>query len=332
MRQLKVILLSAAILLCMSACQTAARETASEKSSTYTSEAETVMSPKDISEQDMLSLIKDITQKERPLSSTYLDEVSAYLQNKAVAYGYQNEVQSFEYNNNHNELIVRNLNNPEIFFEPIPQDAAIDGQGQNIIIHQDSAEITAPTLIISAHYDSHGESLGVNDNASGIAVLYEIARILKDESLPFNIQYILFSGEEQWMVGSRWYVSHLTEDEKKNIIGNINIDSIAAKSDLGYWIMLDDFQEITDEDSFDIIPIDNKLSLLLDDDERFSLYAGFNSDHHSFALADIPAVSIVQDLSDDIAVNSDQDTYDKIDSNRLVEVTNALLKLIHELE
>ena len=41
------------------------------------------------------------------------------------------------------------------------------------------------------------------------------------------------------MLGSRWYVGKLTEDERKQIIGVLNIDTIAEKSDLGYMAMIE---------------------------------------------------------------------------------------------
>ncbi len=47
--------------------------------------------------------------------------------------------------------------------------------------------------------------------------------------MPYNVKFILFSGEEKYMLGSRWYVGKLTEDERKQIIGVINIDTIAEK-------------------------------------------------------------------------------------------------------
>ena len=38
-------------------------------------------------------------------------------------------------------------------------------------------------LIISAHYDSAEDSVGANDNGSGVAAVLELARILKDTEI-----------------------------------------------------------------------------------------------------------------------------------------------------
>ena len=47
---------------------------------------------------------------------------------------------------------------------------------------------TTKNLIISAHYDSAEDSVGANDNGSGVAAVLELARILKDTEIPYNIK------------------------------------------------------------------------------------------------------------------------------------------------
>mgnify|MGYP000302618333 CR=1 FL=1 len=44
------------------------------------------------------------------------------------------------------------------------------------------------------------DSVGANDNGSGVAAVLELARILKDTEIPYNIKFILFSGEEKYML------------------------------------------------------------------------------------------------------------------------------------
>lgn len=66
------------------------------------------------------------------------------------------------------------------------------------------------TIIIGAHYDSRASNLnntkvrapGADDNASGVSGLLELARILSPFNLNYNIQFVLFSGEEQGKWGS----------------------------------------------------------------------------------------------------------------------------------
>ncbi len=53
-------------------------------------------------------------------------------------------------------------------------------------------------IIIGAHYDVAGEQQGADDNASGVAGLLEIARILKknESRLKYNFELVAFTLEE----------------------------------------------------------------------------------------------------------------------------------------
>jgi hypothetical protein len=89
-------------------------------------------------------------------------------------------------------------------------------------------------LIICAHYDSimehhnnfNARAPGANDNASGVAAILEIARILNPLKLNDNIQFVLFSGEEQNLVGSRAYAKYITDKNNMKPLKLINLDMI----------------------------------------------------------------------------------------------------------
>jgi hypothetical protein len=81
--------------------------------------------------------------------------------------------------------------------------------------------------IVGAHYDSFSYSLpapGADDNASGVALVLEAARVLSQYDSEYTIRFIAFDREEQGLVGSYAYVEdHLSDD----ILGMINADMIA---------------------------------------------------------------------------------------------------------
>ena len=176
--------------------------------------------------------------------------------------------------------------------------------------------------------------MGANDNGSGVAAVLELARILKDTEIPYNIKFILFSGEEKYMLGSRWYVGKLTEDERKQIIGVINIDTIAEKSDLGYMAMIEgnkrpDNAEYDDEGLKKLAELNkNSMSELFTPSDRFFLTMAINSDHYPFALVNIPAVSIVQDWQDGLNVNDSSDVKENMDIQRIVEVIDQVMEVL----
>jgi Zn-dependent M28 family amino/carboxypeptidase len=123
---------------------------------------------------------------------------------------------------------------------------------KNIICYQEgSTEYDNNHLIlISAHYDSRMQDInqsdarapGADDNASGVAAVLELARILSKVNLRSNIQYVLFSGEEQGQWGSTAYVKHLQHNNTKvDLVMNLDmigypalgLDNVSIEYDLG---------------------------------------------------------------------------------------------------
>lgn len=61
-----------------------------------------------------------------------------------------------------------------------------------------ASDPAAPTVVVGAHYDSYQGSPGANDNASGSAVLLELARLLAElrSGSPVRIRLVFFTNEE----------------------------------------------------------------------------------------------------------------------------------------
>ena len=64
----------------------------------------------------------------------------------------------------------------------------------------------APLLFVTAHHDTQADSPGADDNASGVAALLELARVLSPVPRRRTIRFISFGTEEQLSVGSAAYV------------------------------------------------------------------------------------------------------------------------------
>lgn len=85
-------------------------------------------------------------------------------------------------------------------------------------------------IVIGAHYDVCGEQEGADDNASGVAGLLELARMLRGQPLPYRIDLVAFSLEEppyfrtQYM-GSYVHAQSLAE-AKTELYGMICFDMI----------------------------------------------------------------------------------------------------------
>ena len=299
------------------------------------SQMDTKMHP---SEQNIEQIIDEIASVPHPINSDEIQNVKEYIMKYFSDLGYDDmECQKFEYNDENNENAIRRSSQTDIFLAPTAENAAVDGTGENIIVTKKSSSDTAKNLIISAHYDSAEGSVGANDNGSGVAAVLELARILKGSEMPYNIKFILFSGEEKYMLGSRWYVGNLTEDERKQIIGVINVDTIAEKSDLGYMAMIEgnkrpEDAEYDDEGLKKLAELNkNSMSELFTSSDRFYLTMASNSDHYPFALLDIPAVSIVQDWQEGLNVNDSSDVKENLDLNRIEEVIDQIVDVLSDI-
>lgn len=80
-------------------------------------------------------------------------------------------------------------------------------------------------VIVGAHIDSWDGAVGANDNATGTASVLEAARLLAKAGVKprRTIRFVLFSGEEQGLLGSRGFVqAHKDEMERTSIMLNMD--------------------------------------------------------------------------------------------------------------
>jgi aminopeptidase YwaD len=80
-------------------------------------------------------------------------------------------------------------------------------------------------VILGAHYDTVPGSPGADDNASGIAVLLEVARNIQKISLGSTLKLIAFGLEEYGYVGSLHYAER-AKREREEILGMISLEMV----------------------------------------------------------------------------------------------------------
>lgn len=95
--------------------------------------------------------------------------------------------------------------------------------------HGDSAQ----EILVGAHYDSSAAGPGADDNASGVAVMLEVAKLVQNISTPYTIRFIAFGAEESGLLGSYAYLNQMSQEEFENTIAMLNLDSLAA-GDVAY--------------------------------------------------------------------------------------------------
>lgn len=81
-------------------------------------------------------------------------------------------------------------------------------------------------VVVGGHLDSVAEGPGGNDNASGSATVLELARAMAGTPVSAQLRFVLFGAEENGLIGSRYYVSRLSDAEKERMLGMINLDMV----------------------------------------------------------------------------------------------------------
>ena len=81
------------------------------------------------------------------------------------------------------------------------------------------------SFIVGAHYDSVPGSPGADDNASGVAAVLEIARVLSTQSFQPSIEFVAFSFEENGLIGSRQMATQRSAAGKQ-LVGMVCLDMI----------------------------------------------------------------------------------------------------------
>ncbi len=88
-------------------------------------------------------------------------------------------------------------------------------------------------LLISGHLDSRASDVmdsvitapGANDDASGVAVVLELARIMSKHKFPCTIIFMAVQGEEQGLLGAR-HMAEKLKTSKVNLIAMLNNDIV----------------------------------------------------------------------------------------------------------
>ena len=176
---------------------------------------------------------------------------------------------------------------------------------------------THPVVVFSAHYDSVPQSPGASDNASGTAGLIELARLFARVSLGVEIRFLACGGEEGGLVGSRYYVAQLPEQEQERIVANFNMDMIATAGPEQTTLFVNtlDGENLVARAALAAVDSLGYADLLRAPYQRGS------SDHVPFANVGIPAANFIWREPETIALepwyHHPYDTMERISSERL---------------
>ncbi|NBC09792.1 MAG: M28 family peptidase [Bacteroidetes bacterium] len=192
------------------------------------------------------------------------------------------------------------------------------------------------TVVVGAHYDHLGHGImgsrhtgdpavhnGADDNASGVALMLQLAEQLKaGRAANNNYLFIAFSGEEMGLFGSKYFVNNPTVNLGKvnymlnmDMVGRLNEEKVlsvnAAGTSPAWEAVLGD--------------------LSIGGIEAVTSESGIGpSDHTSFYLKDIPVLHFFTGQHDDY--HKPEDDAELVNYQGLLLTTEYILALIEELD
>ena len=96
------------------------------------------------------------------------------------------------------------------------------------VIAQTNSGRTDNVIVVGAHLDGRQEGPGVNDDGSGSGTILKIAEAMQKTKPRNAVRFIWFSGEEEGLLGSSFYVSQLSDAQKADIAAMLDFDMLAS--------------------------------------------------------------------------------------------------------
>lgn len=109
------------------------------------------------------------------------------------------------------------------------------GRSSNVVATPPGFDARAPHRILGAHLDTVAVAPGAEDNASGVAVLLELARLAAADAPRLPVVFIAFGAEEprgpaddQHHFGSQHYVRELPRGQRRALVDMVAIDRVGV--------------------------------------------------------------------------------------------------------
>lgn len=205
--------------------------------------------------------------------------------------------------------------------------------GRNVVGFIDNK--AEKTIVIGAHFDHlgfggvgslhRGDSAihnGADDNASGTAALLALAEILKHQKHQSNFLFIAFSGEENGLWGSNYFVKNPTIDLETvnfminmDMVGRLNEEKTLAINGVGTSPSFVSALDMVNADSLKLVTSESGVG---------------PSDHTSFYLQDLPVLHFFTGQHEDYHKPSDDS--EKINYEGLLKVVRYIERLVGKLD
>ena len=205
----------------------------------------------------------------------------------------------------------------------------------NVVMKLEGSSLRDQYIIIGAHFDHLGMGgigsgsrmpdtvavhHGADDNASGVALMIELAqKLANDKRHARSLIFVAFTGEEQGLLGSRYFVDSM-KIRPSDIDLMINLDMVGRMKE-GNGLQVGGVGTASGlRDTVSVYNDTTRIALSFTDE-------GYGpSDHSSFYGKDIPVLFVTTGAHLDY--HTPLDTYDRINYDGMVSIGNMLYKLI----
>jgi len=136
-----------------------------------------------------------------------LDKSIGYISSEFKSYGYDLNIQTYTVN---------------------------DIKYQNIWVEKKGAISPDKVLVVGAHYDTVIGTPGADDNASGVAGLLELARLLADVPMDKTVQFVAFTLEEPPFFRTRHMGSYIYAKSLKDRVADV--EGMICLESIGYFV------------------------------------------------------------------------------------------------
>jgi Iap family predicted aminopeptidase len=154
---------------------------------------------------------------------------------------------------------------------------------RNVVARIEGSELPNETIVVGGHLDSWDLSPGAVDNGLGSFSVMDMARTFIKLGLKpkRSVEFVLFMGEEQGLLGSKAYVQHAEKNGGLDRIRfMINFDM--TNDPKFFQATVEGARPLFEEISQAVMQVDPSFQ------NRFSARAGLYSDHQPFMLQGIP--------------------------------------------
>ncbi|NND51929.1 MAG: M28 family peptidase [Flavobacteriaceae bacterium] len=204
--------------------------------------------------------------------------------------------------------------------------------GRNVVAFLDNN--ASKTIVVGAHYDHlgygaegslyRGETAihnGADDNASGVAVMLNLAAKLKESNNGNNYLFIAFSGEEMGLLGSNYFAKNPSIDAESinyminmDMVGRLNADSTLAVYGVGTSPI---FKQVINASNTNFKIVENESGV-------------GPSDHTSFYLIDVPVLHFFTGQHEDY--HKPGDDSDKLNYEGMDLISDYIYDILTDLD